>query len=193
MHVPWSFRPVRSERLILDRLGPDDLAALHRLQSDPEVCRYLTYEPRTREQVERILAEDPAHSVLDADGDDVQPAIRSTEGDLMGTLYLKLVSAADGHVEIGWLLDPRVRGRGYATEAAAALLDLLFDEAGAHRVSAQLDPRNHASAALCRRLGMREEARFVEDLWFKGAWADTSLFAILAREWRARRVDGALA
>ena len=51
---------------------------------------------------------------------------------------------------------------------------------------ANLDPRNDASAALCRRLGMREEAHFVEDIWFKGEWADSAIYAILDREWRAR-------
>jgi RimJ/RimL family protein N-acetyltransferase len=39
--------------------------------------------------------------------------------------------------------------------------------------------------ALCKRLGMREEAHFVEDLWFKGAWGDTGIYAILDREWDA--------
>ena len=37
--------------------------------------------------------------------------------------------------------------------------------------------------ALCRRLGMREEAHFIEDIWFKHEWADTAVFAILDREW----------
>mgnify|MGYP003293019980 CR=1 FL=1 len=41
--------------------------------------------------------------------------------------------------------------------------------------------------ALCRRLGMREEAYLVEDLWFKGAWGDTAIYAILDREWPASR------
>jgi RimJ/RimL family protein N-acetyltransferase len=49
-------------------------------------------------------------------------------------------------------------------------------------VLAQLDPRNDASIAL----GMREEAHFVEDLWFKGDWGDTVVYAILDREWRPR-------
>jgi RimJ/RimL family protein N-acetyltransferase len=53
-------------------------------------------------------------------------------------------------------------------------------------VRAELDPRNAASIALCRRLGMREEAYFVEDLWFKGGWGDTGIYAILDREWAAR-------
>jgi aminoglycoside 6'-N-acetyltransferase len=58
-----------------------------------------------------------------------------------------------------------------------------FEELGLHRVFAQLDPRNEASAALCRRLGMRLEAHFLEDLWFRGAWGDTAIYAMLAREW----------
>jgi RimJ/RimL family protein N-acetyltransferase len=53
-------------------------------------------------------------------------------------------------------------------------------------VRAELDPCNAASIALCRRLGMREEAYFVEDLWFKGGWGDTGIYAILDREWAAR-------
>ena len=34
---------------------------------------------------------------------------------------------------------------------------------------------------------MREEAHFTEDIWFKGEWGDTSIFAILDREWEASR------
>jgi aminoglycoside 6'-N-acetyltransferase len=38
---------------------------------------------------------------------------------------------------------------------------------------------------------MRQEAHFVEDEWFKGEWGDTAVYAILDREWRARREAGA--
>ena len=63
------------------------------------------------------------------------------------------------------------------------MLDLAFDEIGLHRVYAELDPRNDASIALCTRLGMRPEALFVEHMMFKGDWADTAIYGILAREW----------
>ena len=96
----------------------------------------------------------------------------------------KLKSLDDKTAEIGWLLDPRFQGRGYAAEAAGLLLDLAFGELGLHRVYAELDPRNAASVALCLRLGMRHEAHFREHMWFKGDWADTGIYAILEHEWR---------
>jgi RimJ/RimL family protein N-acetyltransferase len=57
---------------------------------------------------------------------------------------------------------------------------LAFGDLAMHRVFAQLDPRNSASARLCERLGMRREAYFREDIWFKGEWGDTAVYAMLA-------------
>ncbi len=60
---------------------------------------------------------------------------------------------------------------------------MAFADLGMHRVWAQLDPRNAASARVCERLGMRQEAHFREDIWFKGEWGSTDVYAILASEW----------
>jgi RimJ/RimL family protein N-acetyltransferase len=61
-----------------------------------------------------------------------------------------------------------------------------FETLGLHRVIAELDGQNDSSKALCSRLGMRAEAHLVEDLWFKGAWGDTAIYAMLEREWAQR-------
>jgi RimJ/RimL family protein N-acetyltransferase len=78
------------------------------------------------------------------------------------------------------------RSPRWATEAARALIDLAFDDLGAHRAFACTDARNTPSAALLRRLGMREEAHFREAEIFKGNWGDELVFAILAREWSSQ-------
>jgi RimJ/RimL family protein N-acetyltransferase len=89
-------------------------------------------------------------------------------------------------VEIGFTLAPAWQGRGFAAEAVAGLLDHLFGVLHKHRVFASVDPRNVASRRLLRRLGMREEAHFVQSVPYRGGWADDIVAAVLASEWMAR-------
>lgn len=187
MPLPWTFSRLVGPRVTLDPLRPDDLEPLFAMQSDPEVCRYLLYEPRSREKVEEVLARDAGAILLEKPGDYLQPVIRDEHGAFAGTLYLELKSVDDRAAEIGWILLPSAQGHGYAAEAASLLLDFCFDQLGLHRVYAELDPRNTASVALCLRLGMRHEGHFVEDMFLKGEWTDTGRYAILDREWSQRR------
>lgn len=184
MTLPWDFHPIEGDRVRLELLREEDFEALYAIQSDPEVCRYLLYEARSREQVADVLARDAAHTRLEEVGDYVQPAIRSRDGDFIGTMYFELKSVDDRTAEIGWLIAPGFQRRGYASEAAALLLDLAFAELGLHRVIAELDPRNAGSVGVCERLGMRHEAHHLEHMWLKGEWTDTGSYAILEREWR---------
>jgi aminoglycoside 6'-N-acetyltransferase len=89
----------------------------------------------------------------------------------------------DTLVELGWSLYPAYWGQGFATEAAGAVLDLAFADLGLHRVEARLDARNERSAALCERLGMRQEAHFRDTAVSDGGWADLLVYGLLAREW----------
>ena len=74
-------------------------------------------------------------------------------GPTAGTLLLKPLPNGVGEVEIGWHLHPDSWGRGYATEAARAVLDRAFTE-GLPEVYAVVRPGNERSLAVCRRLGM---------------------------------------
>jgi RimJ/RimL family protein N-acetyltransferase len=58
-------------------------------------------------------------------------------------------------VEIGYWLRADATGRGYATEATAALIELAFARLGAQRVVVCHDPVNAASAGVPRRLGFQ--------------------------------------
>jgi RimJ/RimL family protein N-acetyltransferase len=75
--------------------------------------------------------------------------------------------------------------RGYATEAARAMLTYGFDSLGSHRIWAECNADNAASAHVLEKLGMRREAHFREHDYFKDRWWDTLIYAMLDREWRA--------
>lgn len=186
MNLPYVFtEPIRTERLVLRLHTPADLDDVYAYQSDPEVARYQLYEPRTREQVAEKSADWATANTLAKNDDYLQLAL-DLDGRVIGSIYFVLKRVDDELAEIGWALHRDFHGKGYAFEAASATLDLAFSTIGLHRVTAELDPRNTPSIALCKRLGMREEALFIEDMMFKGAWADTGVYAVLGREWLAR-------
>jgi RimJ/RimL family protein N-acetyltransferase len=182
-------QPIRTERLVLRPLQPSDLDDVYAYQSREDVCRYLLYEPRTRDEVAEKLDKYSQARRLAGDGDYLQLALELSGADgsparVIGDSYFTISNVEHLRGEIGWSLHPDFAGKGYAAEAATAVLDLAFDHLGLHRVFAELDPRNSASIRLCQRLGMRAEAYFVEEMMFKGEWADTGIYAILASEWR---------
>jgi len=59
-------------------------------------------------------------------------------------------------VEIGYVLLPDARGKGYATEATAAVIDWTFAHTNVAQIIAQIDPDNDASLRVAAKLGMRE-------------------------------------
>ena len=189
--LPFAFtEPLRTERLTLRLMTPADTDDVYAYQSREDVCRYLLFDPRTRDVVAEKVAAHSQATTLAKDGDYLQLALElpATAGEptrVIGDSYFTIASVENSHGEIGWTLHPDFAGKGYASEAATAVLAIAFETIGLHRVHAELDPRNHSSVALCKRLGMREEAFFVEDMYFKNEWADTGVYGILRKEWLA--------
>jgi RimJ/RimL family protein N-acetyltransferase len=191
-NLPFTFgEPIVTERLVLRLMTAADVDDVHAYQSREDVAQYQLFEPRSRDEVATKVEELAAARTLATDGDFLQLALElptsdGARGRVIGDSFFHLASVENSRAEIGWTLHPDFMSLGYATEAAEAVLELAFDRLRLHRVYAELDPRNDPSVRLCRRLGMREEAYFVADLWFKGGWADTGLYAILDSEWAAR-------
>ena len=189
--TPWEYEgPIRTDRLVLRLMVDDDLDDVLDWMSDEAVTRYQLYDVRSRDQVRTHIDKVKDARRLENDDDFVElgivlPAHDGDRDRVIGCIYFPLKSVENSTAEIGWALTAKYQGRGYAFEAARAVMAIAFDVMGLHRLTAELDPRNSASVTLCGRLGMRLEAHHVEDLFFKGAWADTGVYAILDREWRA--------
>jgi RimJ/RimL family protein N-acetyltransferase len=179
--------PIETVRLTLRPFTAGDFDDLYAYQSRADVARYLSWEARDRAQVRQALAEQCAETFLSSPGDWLTFAVVWREaGTVVGEAGLKLISWADRQGEIGFVFNPDYHGRGLATEAAEALLALGFGAIGWHRIIGSCDARNHPSARLMERIGMRREAYFVH-YRIKGGWADELVYAILDHEWRARK------
>lgn len=85
-----------------------------------------------------------------------------------------ITNGVDGEVEVGWYLHPDALGHGWASEAAAAMLDHGFKH-GLSRIWAVMWASNGPSAAVCRRIGMTELGVQV-DPWYGSSDDATSRF-----------------
>ena len=181
--LPW---PRRTERLLLRPPVLTDAPAVLSYRSRPEVHRWLGRSVLTMEEAEACVADpERAASLLIVELDGV------VIGDLMlmvkdGWAQQQAREQAAGQLNVlGWALDPAYGGRGLATEAAAALLPIAFDELGVHRAVAECFLLNEPSWRLMQRLGMRREAHAVQDsLHAELGWLDGLTYALLASEWR---------
>ena len=179
LRVPFSAaaieaEPITTERMALRPLAIEDARDVWEYQRLADVIRYIPWPERSEDEARdhtgrrsglRMMqkAEDAIMLACELIG---EPTLREG-GDpipggaghrVIGDVMLRLDDPDNAGLEIGWVFHPEFQGRGLATEAASAVIDLAFDTLRAHRVHALLDDRNAASAALCTRLGMRLEA-----------------------------------
>ena len=184
------FAQLRSSRLLLRRLRDDDAEALCGYRGLSEVARYQSWETFGPEDAARLI-DGQSGMEPDVPGTWLQLAIVvSATGVMVGDCGMHFRADDPRQVEVGITLAPGHQGHGYATETLEAVLGFVFGVLGKHRVSAITDAENLAAATLFRRLGFRQEAHFVEHLWFKGRWGSEYVFAMLRQEWEGRRGAG---
>lgn len=168
-----------TERLLLRTLLAQDAAAYYSCRSLPEVRRYQGC-PKSLAEARRRLAVCAALKP-NTPGTWYQFAIIERAGGVYAGDFA--VHFTDGRqAELGYTVAPALQGRGYATEAARAVLAWLFGELKLHRVSCSADPRNKASLRVMRRLGMRKEAHFKNSFWTGKEWADDVVYAVLNKD-----------
>jgi RimJ/RimL family protein N-acetyltransferase len=175
--------PLETERLTLRPFEERDLDAFAAMHGTAESTQWLYNDPRTPDEA-RVHFDRKRRSSFEGDGDWLSCAVvERASGTLVADLAFQWVSVEHRTGEIGFIVAPAQKGKGFAPEAARALLDWAFGAGGFHRVIGRLEPRNTASARVLEKLGMRREAHFVENEWIKGEWQSELVYAILDREW----------
>lgn len=174
---------LQTQRLVIQPSELRDAHAMFAYRSDQTVQRYQFWRPRTQREVEdfirtiNALAFDTEHTWYQLGIYTKQPR------ELIGDLGLHFFGPHNSQVEIGFTIAPAHQRKGYAAEAVISTLDFIFTQLKKHRVIASVDPNNEASLALLKKLGLRQEAHFVQSLWADDAWLDDVVYAMLREEW----------
>ena len=153
---------LETSRLRLRGFRADDYDAWFAFSRLPAYYRYFSPAPMPAEEVWKLLLRSAGHWVVMGYG---FWAVEETEsGRLVGAVgFLSLRRALEPPLgdapEIGWVLDPAVQGRGYASEAVAAVLEWGHGHFGPVRTVCIIHPDNAPSLRLAARFGYHEYAR----------------------------------
>lgn len=173
---------IRTPRLMLRAITPDDVDALFRIFGDLELTRYWGHPTLADRTAAETLAEDIRAGA--ASGKLLQWGIAlGGTADLIGTCTLASLDRKNRRADIGAALAPEHHSQGYAEEAVRAVIDHGFGELDLHRLTADVDPRNTPALRLVERLGFRKEGLLREHYRQNDEWQDGLLFGLLKREW----------
>lgn len=180
------FVPFTTDRLTVRLLGPSDVDAFVAYRNDPDIARYQDWDLPYTHSDATALVDSQADLDGPAAGQWVQLALDDGDG-IVGDVAIGL-DGTGSIAMLGYTLDARFHGRGFATEAVEAVVARLF-EAGVHRIAATLDPQNLDSMGVLERVGFRWEGCTRSSFPVRGEWVDDDRWALLAADheaWRQR-------
>jgi len=175
--------PLEAERLVLRDFVEDDWQAVHGYASDLVVVQHIPWGPNTEEETREFVRKAMASQAESPRTSFEFAVVLKAGARLIGGCGLRTKSAVHREGVIGYCFGHDVWGNGYAPEAARALLGFGFGQLELHRIFADCDVRNGASARVLEKIGMQREGRLREDMWYKGGWRDSYWYSILGQEW----------
>ncbi len=175
------FTPLQTERLILRLHAPSDIPALMPLIGAREVAATtlrIPY-PYTESDAQDFMA-GMQEELLNGSGLRLGIVVRESDT-LCGGVGLR-IEADHRRAELGYWIGVPYWGKGYATEAARAMVKYGFETLGLHRIFASHFVDNSASAKVLRKIGMRHEGRQRAHILKWGEFLDIEMYGMLASD-----------
>lgn len=170
-----------TERLILRRISPIDAEDMYEYSCDPEVTRYLLWNPHpslayTREYLDYLESRYAVGDFFD------WAVVERGSGKMIGTCGFTRFRYEDDCGEVGYVLNPAVWGKGYAPEALREIFSFGFDTLGLHRIEAKFIEGNMRSLRAAEKVGMRLEGYLRNAMRIKGTLRTIGICSILHGE-----------
>ena len=173
---------IETNRLVIRRFKDTDYIELHEYLSNPEIYVFEPGQPISLSEAEIITTER-------AKGTDFYAVVFKENEKMIGHLYFKQI---DPQVmmtwELGYIFNPSYHRKGYASEAAQALVEYAFKNCKVHRIMARCDPENPASWKVLEKIGFRREGHFKQFGTFRNdesgnpIWHDAYEYGLLKED-----------
>jgi RimJ/RimL family protein N-acetyltransferase len=175
MEIKMKNTIITTDRLIIRKYEEKDLDDLYEYLSDEEVVRFEPYSALSLEETKKNLE-------WRVSSDEIFAIELKSTGKMIGNVFLGKRECET--LELGYVLNRKFWGNGYAFEACYAMCANVFSN-GTHRIEANCDPLNSASWKLLEQLGFVREGHLHKDIYFRKdengnpIWKDTYIYSKL--------------
>ncbi len=145
---------IKTKRLTLRKITKNDLTDIFKYSSDPEVSKYLLWEPHASIRVTKDYI--TAVTKKYKEGQFYSWGIEY-DGRMIGTSGFSKIDVLNDCAEVGYVIARECWGRGIATEALLALLEFGFERLILKRIEAVYMTENKVSLSVMKKCGMKEE------------------------------------
>ncbi len=173
---------LETQRLILREYVPEDWEAVHVYGSVPEFSQYEMWGPNTLEDTKSFIAETITQSQATPQYQFNFAVHLKSEDYLIGGCGIRRVTQESNIANLGWAINPKYQGKGFATEAAKASIDFGFNELNLALIYATCDTRNIASYKVMDKLGMKRVGHMIGDRKIDGVILDSYRYEILSSQ-----------
>jgi [ribosomal protein S5]-alanine N-acetyltransferase len=149
-------KTITTQRLVLRLFEESDAADVARLCNNYNIYKSTLYLPYPYAIEDALKWMERHRKHFDADKSYEFAVTDKETGELYGAIALSN-NQAFHHGEIAYWIGEAFWGKGYATEAAQAIVQFAFDEKNYHKVFARYFASNPASGRVLQKLGMKEE------------------------------------
>ncbi len=148
--------PIETERLIIRYIEPNDAYDMYEYSSIPEVSKYLLWSPHINLSSTEGYIESLQKRYLRGLYADWAVVLKEN-GKMIGTCGYASFDYSQKQCEIGYVLSPYYRQKGYMTEAVKAVVDLSFNTLNLSKIVLRIISENQPSINLAKRLGFEYE------------------------------------
>ena len=176
-----SFYPLNlnTPHLVLREFTFEDMIAVQKYASDPEVTKHHVWGPNTLHDT-KVFVEYAIENQNKNPRQVFEFAITLKDtGELIGGCGIHLSDYEKSIGDIGYTFSKSEWGKGFGTEAAQALITFGFEQLNLHRIWATCRPENIGSFRVLEKCGMTKEGCLKKNMLLRGEWKDSLLYAIV--------------
>ncbi|MDP4170901.1 MAG: GNAT family protein [Bacillota bacterium] len=173
---------IKTERLCVRNFQSSDWQTVHEYTSNSSVMKYIPEGLFSEEDTKAFIKQNTGKDA------DKYAVVLIDENLVIGHISFHKYFGEHTY-EIGWVFNPTYYNKGYASEAARAIVKFGFKNMNLHRIIATCQPQNPPSYRVMEKIGMRREGFFKKCIPHGDEWWDEYYYAILKEDWKLNQIN----